>query len=534
MKRFFSLLAFISLGTGLAFGQVKIGENPQALNSSSLLELESNSRVFVLTRLSQAQMTAITPLQGALAYNTDENCIFQYDGTQWVNLCQAFNVSFVDNGDGTYTFSNGSGPITFDGTGVESLAIDETTGNLNLTKSNGEVLTVELQNEINNNLTAEAIENDIPTISITPVGNALNFEVREINGFTNIQFRTINEANLASGAINNRVLGDESVTPTKIDLNLVTLSTFNNDAGFIRITDVTDTTDPTNIITNPNGEGAFLSNQFLTDITNNETAINDLITDLQVHIDNDDVDSTDELQDLAAVLTLNGDPISASAAGSRITNLGDPVDQQDAATRAYVDNISKDDADSDITNELQNLQEVLTRGTDAGTLKITNLGAPTAANDAATKDYVDNISKDDADSDTTNELQNLQEVLTRGTDAGTLRITNLGAPADPNDAATKGYVDSNKTILPIDTGKLGATVAIADTDYTVILSDNATTSVSFADNTQGRVIIIKNLTGNILTTPAYFDADLITPLTTIATGTVLWLQSDGTNWHKIN
>ena len=179
MKRFFSLLAFISLGTGLAFGQVKIGENPQALNSSSLLELESNSRVFVLTRLSQAQMTAITPLQGALAYNTDENCIFQYDGTEWVNLCQAFNVSFVDNGDGTYTFSNGNGPITFDGTGVDNFELNMD-GELVLTKSDGSSFTVPLQTQINDSFTADAIVNDSPSIVITDTGTALNFEVSEI------------------------------------------------------------------------------------------------------------------------------------------------------------------------------------------------------------------------------------------------------------------------------------------------------------------------------------------------------------------
>ena len=113
MKRLLLTLGFFSASLGILLAQVKIGENPQALNSTSLLELESSTRVFVLSRVTQGQMDAITPLAGALVYNTDASCIYQYDGTNWVNLCQAFNVSFVENGDGTYTFSNGDAPCDF-------------------------------------------------------------------------------------------------------------------------------------------------------------------------------------------------------------------------------------------------------------------------------------------------------------------------------------------------------------------------------------------------------------------------------------
>lgn len=41
----------------------------------------------------------------------------------------------------------------------------------------------------------------------------------------------------------------------------------------------------------------------------------------------------------------------------------------------------------------------------------------------------------------------LSEVLTAGADAGAITITNLGAPSDATDAATKGYVDSVATGL---------------------------------------------------------------------------------------
>ncbi len=39
--------------------QVKIGQNPNSINSASIVELESTDKAFVLTRISTAQMQAI-------------------------------------------------------------------------------------------------------------------------------------------------------------------------------------------------------------------------------------------------------------------------------------------------------------------------------------------------------------------------------------------------------------------------------------------------------------------------------------------
>ncbi|MBW8200759.1 hypothetical protein K1F36_13080, partial [Muricauda sp. W52] len=75
--------------------QVKIGDNPQNLNPASLLELESTSRALVITRVTDAQMSSISPLRGALVYNTDQNCLHYYDGTAWINICEALDDSFT-------------------------------------------------------------------------------------------------------------------------------------------------------------------------------------------------------------------------------------------------------------------------------------------------------------------------------------------------------------------------------------------------------------------------------------------------------
>lgn len=313
MKRISLLLGLFFAAIGLSNAQVKIGENPQSLNNASLLELESNSRVLVLTRVNQTQMSAITPLQGALVYNTDEACIFQYDGTQWVNLCQAFNVSFVDNGDGTFTFSNGQGPITFDGTGVSNFEINGQ-GELVLTKSDGTSFTVPLQTQITGSFTADAIVNDSPTITITDLMPGLNFEVSEItgeniadgtvNGFLDIQFKSITDNQMAAESIGTPELKPTSVTDTKIDFSSVTLQDFTNDPGFITATDVVST-DPGNAITDSGG--AFYDDSvLLTDIDLNEIGINDNFTLIDDHLMNDgDLSSTNEVNTVFEVIGNN-------------------------------------------------------------------------------------------------------------------------------------------------------------------------------------------------------------------------------------
>lgn len=89
MKSYITFIALTYIGMLVGKAQVKIGDNLQTIDGSSLLELESTSRALVLTRVTQAQMNAISPLHGALVYNTDVDCVFVFDGLVWENLCNA-------------------------------------------------------------------------------------------------------------------------------------------------------------------------------------------------------------------------------------------------------------------------------------------------------------------------------------------------------------------------------------------------------------------------------------------------------------
>lgn len=96
---FFTFLLISSF----AYSQIKIGDSPSVIDSNSVLELESTNKVLVITKMPNLVMNSIQPLQGALVYNTDEDCVFTYTGSSWVNLC---NGSATNNSSINVTTSS--------------------------------------------------------------------------------------------------------------------------------------------------------------------------------------------------------------------------------------------------------------------------------------------------------------------------------------------------------------------------------------------------------------------------------------------
>ena len=103
---------FLLLITSLSsFAQVKIGNDVSTIHDSSLLELESATKVLVLTRVRNSEMLGITPLNGALVYNTDTKCVHSFNGVLWQNLCDSTSnvISIIDNEDGSFTLLSTDG-----------------------------------------------------------------------------------------------------------------------------------------------------------------------------------------------------------------------------------------------------------------------------------------------------------------------------------------------------------------------------------------------------------------------------------------
>ena len=579
--------------------QVKIGNNPQNINPSSVLELESATKVLVITRMNTVQMNAITATQGGMVYNTDTGCVHYHNGLNWLNLCDGLNntnnISLTDNGDGTFTFTDGGGTqVNFNGSDQQTFSADDATM---VVTQNGDdfgfrvgivksaqigdfsIGSVDIQNNaITQDKLADAsvgagelrdgevgstqiADGGILPVDIAP-GGINQVLVTTDSGITEWVTKTDLEAAVTDQAtitgsgttadpfkIGNQVLNeiigntdailanDTDIADNTVNITANTTAIVSNDTNIAALNTTTainatniaantasitanataivsndtdiaalNATSATNVIdigantanitanttaivsndtdiaalnatsaTNVIDIGANTAaitalNSSKEDVANksNDTALGNSTTlyptqnAVKNYVDNaitssegldNDTSPTNEIQDLNQVLTAGAD-----AGNTIITNLGTPINANDATTKTYVDNaiITSEGLDNDtsITNEIQNLNQVLTTGADAGNTIITNLGAPVNANDATTKTYVDNaitISAGlDNDTSTTNEIQNLNQVLTVGADAGNTIITNLGAPVNASDAATKQYID-NAIATPVST-----------------------------------------------------------------------------------
>ncbi|MBO0331725.1 beta strand repeat-containing protein, partial [[Muricauda] lutisoli] len=174
-----------------------------------------------------------------------------------------------------------------------------------------------------------------------------------------------------------------------------------------------------------------------TNISTNATNISTNATDIANHVAADgDLSSTNEIQNLGEVLTDGND-----GGGLAITNIADPTAAQDAATKAYVDSVSDDDITGASLDAPSNVLTI-SEGTTDVTVDLSDLddsaGVAANASDIATNatDIANHVAAD-GDLSSTNEIQNLGEVLTDGNDGGGLAITNIADPTAAQDAATK-------------------------------------------------------------------------------------------------
>ena len=106
------LLVLLILKCTLGVAQLKVGDNPENIDNTSLLELESRDKTLVLTRVNTSLMQKIKPLEGALVYNTDTLCVYQFNGKEWQSLCNSARgpeFSITENEDGSVTIRKTDG-----------------------------------------------------------------------------------------------------------------------------------------------------------------------------------------------------------------------------------------------------------------------------------------------------------------------------------------------------------------------------------------------------------------------------------------
>jgi hypothetical protein len=110
LKLTFTSLGMAALGVmSPAYSQVKMGSNPATINSNSILELESNNKGLLLSRVALDSTTLPTPLSAHVAgmhvYNTAtahdvQPGTYYNDGAQWVRLANEVtnNVQLFGSG----------------------------------------------------------------------------------------------------------------------------------------------------------------------------------------------------------------------------------------------------------------------------------------------------------------------------------------------------------------------------------------------------------------------------------------------------
>ncbi|PKB43359.1 hypothetical protein AX016_1553 [Cellulophaga sp. RHA19] len=404
-KLVFGLLFSICLFTSTQ-AQVKIGENPQNLHFNSVLELESTSKALVVTRLSTLQMEAITPLNGAVIYNTDTSCLHYFNGTEWINLCEAENaadINLVDNGDDTYTFTNAAGDdITFETPAFTS----NHTGSFGATFSSG--------------------------IKITDDGNTVNIEVDQVHG-NSILNKTIGRTKIADDAIGVDELGDtsvntnnlidESVTPVKIQPSTTPSQVLKTNATGTNVE--WGTLDATNIA----GQDLTADDASITvtggiGTTLNATSI--VVTD--GGITNAKLDKTN------IPLSGFGDATTdVSLGGFQINSLANPTLDDDAATKLYVDN---EIAAAGVVANAALAAEVL-RATTAENNIQSDVDTNEADADAAILAVQNDVDANETAANTAIALK--EDTANKSTDVTLADATNTNFPTE---LAVKTYVDT--------------------------------------------------------------------------------------------
>ncbi|MEE9362874.1 MAG: hypothetical protein V3U92_09790 [Cellulophaga sp.] len=216
--------------SGLVHSQIKIGDNPQNLDANAVLELESTSRVLIITRITTAQMNAITPPHGALIYNTDVACVFYHNGSQWLNMCDGLsnssNISLVKNSDSSYTF----------------------------THANGNTTIIEIPEK-----TFTSVDE---TITITSSGNTIDLDVADSG---------IKSEHIASGNINSTHIQPKSITMGNMGIESVGSVEIENNT--IKTEDIAPGTANTILTTNLSGVVEWANNTNTASITGTPNAL---------------------------------------------------------------------------------------------------------------------------------------------------------------------------------------------------------------------------------------------------------------------
>ncbi|WKX77198.1 hypothetical protein [Zobellia laminariae] len=500
--------------TQLAFSQVKIGDNINQIDAASLMELESSTKVFVVTRVTNAQMNSITPLNGALVFNTDQNCLFQYKGNIWSSLCVNIaagetitalldnndgtvtytneagisaiisKANLVDNLDGSYTFSNGTSAINFVGTdnqNLENANLDATTSILNIDIENGNSTTADLS-ALEESADITAVQDDVDANEADADAALLAEISRATAAETNLQADIdTNEADADAAILAETTRATAAETTIQNDVNqneadadaaIALKENAANKSTDVTLADATDTKFPTELAvkTYVDGQIAATADDDITAATidaasvlkidEGATSITVDLSDLEESADiiavQNDVD-TNEADADAAILAVQND-VDTNEADADAAILAETT-RATAAETAIQNDVNQNEADADAAIALK--EDAANKSTDVTLADPTDTKFPT---ELAVKTYVDGQIAATADDDITAATIDAASVLKidEGTTSVTVDLSALEESADIT--AVQDDVDQNE----------------ADADASILAETNRATAAETA------------------------------------------------------
>jgi hypothetical protein len=237
MRRFTLALrvaVFVLLAT-TAQAQIKLGDNPGTIDANALLELESNSKGLLFSRMTTAQMNAmVTPPTGLVIFNTTANCLFVRRSASWFSLCNAdpsdinngFQITNVTNVQMLAITNTTTGQIVYN-TDNNCVYVRTPTGWVSLcdtyTGSNGITVTAGKDIQLGGNLTGNTtIAAGANTLTIS--GNGASSPLRLPNLLTGAGTDSVVTLG-AGGVLNKRAAGDIlNTTAWRLDGNSATVA----------------------------------------------------------------------------------------------------------------------------------------------------------------------------------------------------------------------------------------------------------------------------------------------------------------------
>ncbi len=505
MKAIIFFILFTMLTIPSVFGQIKIGDNPQNIDPASVLELESSSKVLVITRVSAIEMEAITPQRGGIVYNTDTECINYYDGTQWINLCDAVNFTITND------------PIINNRATIE---ITQTESGYNLEIAKDGIL--------GDNIVDGGIgPDDIQDNSITQ---------------DKLAAESVGSSEIRQNAVGSDEIRDGSIAPTDM-ANFIPGQVLTTDEnGIVRWGDAGDLMGAVGDEITITGSGTPANPLVLTEgvqlnISNNTALI-------EAHIaDDQDTDDTNELIDLTFTKLTNTLSISQSAtpvgATVDLSNLVGSDDQQ----LSLVNNIltleeggTPIDLTTYVSSDNQNLGTA-TLANEQLTINIQN-GNPTTANlSALATDVALNTGlalKENLANKSNNVALGNSNVLYPTQNAVKVYVDNVvGGSAqtivseEPNNSICNEVIGSSDGTLILNgngnTIPLTLDVSVGGIG-TVELANNAVTNAKLANNSVQSVNIVNGTIATVDIAPAAAAPANTQVLTTSTTGVVNWID----------